>query len=77
MHVVFYRQTSNLFRRGKHRAQVNVEAEIGIGAGDHLGAAIVAILAHFGDQNARAAAVIHQEPFGLRNDGVKFAGGCV
>ena len=37
----------------------------------------MAILAHFGDQNARAAAVIHQEPFGLRNDGVKFAGGCV
>jgi hypothetical protein len=36
---------------------VDVEADVGEGGGDHLGAAVVAVLAHLGDQHARPAAL--------------------
>ena len=42
---------------GEQRADVDVEAEVGEGGGDHLLAAVVAVLAHLGDQDARPAAV--------------------
>ena len=77
MHVVLHGEAGDLFWRGKHRAQVNVEAKIGIGAGDHFGPAIVTVLTHFGDQNARAAAAFREEFFGLRNNSVELAGGFV
>ena len=43
--------------RLEQRADVDVEAEVGEGGGDDLLAAVVAVLAHLGDQDARAAAV--------------------
>ena len=48
----------------KERADVDVEAQVGEGGGDHLGAAVVAVLAHLGHQNARAAAFGAGELFG-------------
>ena len=77
MYVVLHGEAGDLLRGRKHRAQVNIEAKIGIGAGDHFGAAIVTVLTHFGDQNARATAAIREEFFGLRNNGVKLAGGFI
>ena len=38
-------------------ADIDVEAEIGEGGGDHLLAAVMAVLADLGDQQARAAAL--------------------
>ena len=46
-----------LRRRREQRADIDVEAEIGEGRGDDLLAAVVAVLAHLGDEDARAAAV--------------------
>ena len=43
------------------RADVDVEAEIGEGGRDHLLAAVVAVLADLGDQDARPAAFIGLE----------------
>ena len=77
MHIVFYRQTGDLFRSGEHRAEIDIETEIGIGAGDHLRAAIVAVLTHLGDQNTRAASIFREELFGLRNNGIELVGGFV
>ena len=43
------------FGRGfEEVAHVDGEAEIGEGGGDHLGAAVVAVLAHLGDEDATA-----------------------
>ena len=47
--------------RREERADIDVEAEIGEGGGDHLLAAVVAVLAHLGDEDARAAAVVALE----------------
>ena len=44
--------------RGEERADIDVEAEIGEGRGDHLLAAVVPVLAHLGDENARSPAVV-------------------
>ena len=41
----------------EQRADVDVEAEVGEGGGDDLGAAVVAVLAELGDHHARAAAL--------------------
>ena len=43
--------------RGEQRAHVDVEAHVGEGGDDHLLAAVVAVLAHLGDQDARAPAL--------------------
>ncbi len=41
-------------RRGlEHVGEIDAEAHVGEGGGDDLGAAIVAVLAHLCDQNAR------------------------
>jgi hypothetical protein len=48
-------------RRGEQRPDVDVEAEIGEGRGDHLLAAVVAVLADLGDQDARPAALVGLE----------------
>ena len=77
MHIVFYRQTGDLFWCGEHRTEIDIEAEIGVGAGDHFRAAIVTILAHLGDQDPRSATIFREELFGLRNDGVELIGGFV
>ena len=47
--------------RREEGADVDVEAEVGEGGGDHLLAAVVAVLAHLGDEDARAPAVVDLE----------------
>jgi hypothetical protein len=55
MHVVLDRLPRRLLRRLEQRPDIDVEAEIGEGGGDHLGAAVVAVLAHLDHQHARPA----------------------
>ena len=47
----------DLLGRLEQRADVDVEAEVGERRGDHLLAAVVAVLAHLGDEDARPAAL--------------------
>ena len=61
MHVVLDRLPRRLFRRGEQRADVDVEAEIRESRSDHLLAAVVAVLADLGDENARPAAIVLDE----------------
>jgi hypothetical protein len=58
MHVVVDGVLRGLFRGLEQRADVDVKADVGEGGGDHLGAAVVAVLAHLDDQHARAAAFV-------------------
>ncbi len=44
-------------RGGEERADIDIEAEIGEGRGDHLLAAVVTVLAHLGDEDAGAAPI--------------------
>ena len=53
MHVVLHRLPRRFLGGGKQRPDIDVEADIGEGRGDHLLAAVVAVLADLGDQNAR------------------------
>ena len=55
VHVVLDRVARRLLGRLEERADVDVEAEVGERGGDHLGAAVVAVLAELGDEDARAA----------------------
>ena len=57
-------------RRLEHRADRDVEAEIGEGGGDHLLAAVVAVLSHFGNQDARLAPGLLLEGLDLVLDAV-------
>ena len=54
--VVFHGLFGDLARGLEEGADIHIEAEIGEGGGDHLGAAVVAVLADLGDHDARAAA---------------------
>lgn len=74
MNVIFHRQAGDLVRSREHRAEIDIETEIGIGAGDHFCSAIVAVLAHLGDQDARTAAGVSEKLLSLRNNGVKLTG---
>ena len=58
MHVVLDRLPRGFGRRREQRADIDIEAEIGECARDHLLAAVVAVLADLGDQDARAAALV-------------------
>ena len=40
----------------EERAEVDVKAEVGEGRGDDFGTPVVAVLSHFGDEDARPAA---------------------
>ena len=57
VHVRLDGLAGHLGRGLEQRADVHVEAEVGEGGGDHLLAAVVAVLAHLGDQDARPAAL--------------------
>ena len=57
VHVGLDRLARHLAGRLEQRADVDVEAEVGERRGDHLLAAVVAVLAHLGDQDARPAAL--------------------
>ena len=58
VHVVLDRVARGFLGRLEQRADVDVEAEVGERGGDHLGAAVVAVLAELGDEDARAAALV-------------------
>ena len=58
MHVVLDRLARGFRGRRKQRPDIDVEADIGKGRGDHLLAAVVAVLADLGDQDARPAAFV-------------------
>ena len=57
VHVVLDRVAGRFLGRLEQRADVDVEAEVGERGGDHLGAAVVAVLAHLHDEHARPAAL--------------------
>ncbi len=58
MDVVLDRLAGGLGRGGEQGADIHVEAEIGERGGDHLLAAVVAVLPDLGDQDARPAAFV-------------------
>ena len=58
MHVVLDRLAGGFRRRREQRTDVDVEAEIGKRRGDDLLAAVVAVLADLGHEDARAAALV-------------------
>ena len=55
--VVVHRVLRGLVGGLEQRAHVHVEADVGEGGGDHLGAAVVAVLAHLDDQHTGSAAL--------------------
>ncbi len=55
VHIGLDRLPGDLFRCLEQRADVDVEAQVGEGGGDHLLAPVVTVLAHLGHQDARAA----------------------
>ena len=57
VHVVLDGVAGDLGRRLEERSDVDVEAEVGEGGGDDLGAAVVAVLAHLHDEHAGPAAL--------------------
>jgi hypothetical protein len=57
MDVVLDRLPRRFVGGREERPDIDVEAEIGEGRGDHLLAAVVPVLAHLGDEDARAAAI--------------------
>ncbi len=57
MDIIFDGHLGRFFRGLEHRADIDVKAQVGIGAGDHLEAPVMAILAHLGDQQPRASAL--------------------
>src|SRR6266511_5247714 len=57
VHVVLDRVAGRLLRRLEQRADVDVEADVGERGRDHLGAAVVAVLAHLHDEHAGPAAL--------------------
>src|SRR5580692_9118305 len=69
MHVGFDGVFGDFLRRLEERADIDVEAEIGEGGGDDLGAAVVAVLAHLGDEDARPPALLARKGFDIAADG--------
>ena len=55
MHVVLDRLPRCFGRGAKQRTDIDIEPQIGEGAGNYLLPAVVAILAHFGHHNPRPA----------------------
>ena len=56
MRLATHRLLCRLFRGCKERADLDIEAEVGEGRGNHLLAAIMPVLTHLGDEHAGAAA---------------------
>ena len=69
--VVLDRLAGGLLGGLEQRADIDVEADIGKGGGDDLGAAVVAVLAELDDQHARPAAFLARESFDLALDPAK------
>ena len=58
VHVVLDGLACGLLRGLEQRSHIDVEADVGVTGGDHLGAAVVAVLAELGDHHARLAALL-------------------
>src|SRR5437899_2229759 len=70
--VVLHRLARDLLGGLEERADVDVEAEVGKRGGDHLGAAVVAVLADLGDQDARPPPVLDGELLDVLAEGRPF-----
>ncbi len=57
VHVVLSGLVCHLFGRGEQRTNVHIKPHVGKARGDHLSAAVVPVLAHFGHKDAGTAAV--------------------
>ena len=68
MHVVLHRLARGFLGRLEQRTDIDVEAEIGEGRCDDLLPAVVAVLAHLGDEDARPAAMLVLEDVDQRFD---------
>ena len=68
MHVVLDRLARRFLGRLEQRPDIDVEADIGEGGGDHLGAAVVPVLAELHHQHARPAALVAGEGLDLALD---------
>ena len=64
VNVVFDRGLRGLLRRLEERSDVDVEAEISKRSRNHLLAAIMTVLSHLGDEDARPAAFARKEGLG-------------
>ena len=71
MHVVLQRVLRGLLGRLEERADIDVEADVGEGRRDHLGAAVVPILTELDHQDAGPAALGLGEERGLAADGLE------
>ena len=69
MDVGLDRLASDLTGGLEERADIDIESEIGKGGGDHLLAAVVAVLPHLRDENSRTASVRIGERVDLGSDG--------
>jgi hypothetical protein len=78
VHVGLDGLTRDLLGGLEERADVDVEAEVGEGGRDDLLAAVVAVLAHLGDEDARAPTLglleLLDEPLRLLDGGVSCPG---
>src|SRR5579862_5143490 len=72
MHISFDCVLRNLCRRLKKRTDVDVEAEIGKCCRYDLGAAIMAVLSHLGDENARPPPLLARKGFNFAADRSEF-----
>jgi len=61
MNVVFHRLAGCFLGRLEQGTDIDIEAKIGEGTGDDLLAAVMAVLPHFGDKNARPPPVLGLE----------------
>ena len=75
MGLALRRQRRHFLGRGEQRPDPDVEAEVGEGRGDDLLAAVVSVLTHLGDQDARALAFVLGESAGHRHDPLVRLGG--
>ena len=71
MDIVLDRLAGGFFRCLEQGPDIDVEADIGKGGGDDLGAAVVAVLAELDDQHARAPALLAGESVDLALDALK------
>ena len=67
--VVLHRRAGHLLGCLEQRPEVDVEAEVGKGGADHLGPAVVSVLAHLGHEDPRAAPVLGLERLDVGLDG--------
>ena len=71
MHVVLHRLARGFVGGLEQRTDINVEAEIGEGGCDDLLPAVVSVLAHLGDEDARPSSVLVLERVDQRLDAVQ------